>query len=138
EAHRRMLQLGKLFYEVRIEWPNKEIHWIRIDGKLVNDPQGEPQKIFGTLLEITHQKTYEQTLERRVALRTQRLVQKNNELRGSEERFQRMTEEVQDYAILLLDKSGHILNWNKGAQQIKGYEESEIIGKHIRIFYMEK
>src|SRR5690606_37080961 len=56
EAHRKMRQLGKLFYEVRIEWPNKEIHWIRIDGKLVNDPRGEPQKIFGTLLEITDQK----------------------------------------------------------------------------------
>lgn len=138
DAYHRIAQSGKLFYEVRIKWPNGEVRWIRIDGKVINGPDGVPHKIFGTLLEVTDQKTYEQTLERRVTERTLKLKQKNNALRASEERFQRMTEEVQDYAILLLDRAGHILNWNKGAQQIKGYEESEIIGKHIRIFYMDR
>ena len=50
-------------------------------------------------------------------------------------RLQKMVEEVEDYAILLLDKDGHIENWNKGAQKTKGYQASEIIGKHYRIFY---
>jgi PAS domain S-box-containing protein len=43
---------------------------------------------------------------------------------------------VQDYAILLLSVEGYILNWNKGAEKIKGYHESEIIGKHFGIFYL--
>jgi PAS domain S-box-containing protein len=47
----------------------------------------------------------------------------------------KMIEEVQDYAILLLDKDGNILNWNRGAEKIKGYLEEEIIGKNFRIFY---
>ena len=50
-------------------------------------------------------------------------------------RFQRMIEEVEDYAIVLLDTEGNILNWNKGAEKIKGFTEDEIIGKNISIFY---
>ena len=50
-------------------------------------------------------------------------------------RLQKMVEEVEDYAILLLDNEGYIENWNKGAERIKGYKASEIIGKHYRTFY---
>jgi len=49
---------------------------------------------------------------------------------------QRMIEEIQDYAIVLLDVDGTILTWNKGVQQIKGYSESEIIGQNFSIFYL--
>jgi PAS domain S-box-containing protein len=45
-----------------------------------------------------------------------------------------MIEEVQDYAIILLDKDGTILNWNKGAQNIKGYKDEEIAGKNFSVF----
>lgn len=61
--------------------------------------------------------------------------QKNAALQRSEERYHKMVEEVEDYAILLLDKDGRIMNWNKGAEKIKGYKESEIIGRNFRIFY---
>jgi PAS domain S-box-containing protein len=53
------------------------------------------------------------------------------------ELYKRMIEEIQDYAIILIDKNGIILNWNKGAQKIKGYSEGEIIGKHFSIFYLQ-
>ena len=50
-------------------------------------------------------------------------------------RFQRMVEEIDDYAILLLDQEGKIENWNRGAERIKGYKSEEMIGKNFRIFY---
>ncbi|RAJ80316.1 PAS domain S-box-containing protein [Chitinophaga dinghuensis] len=50
-------------------------------------------------------------------------------------RYHKMIEQVEDYAILMLDVNGIVLNWNKGAQKIKGYTEQEIVGKHFRIFY---
>ena len=43
--------------------------------------------------------------------------------------------EVEDYAIFMLDVKGTILSWNRGAQKIKGYSATEIIGKNYRIFY---
>ncbi len=50
-------------------------------------------------------------------------------------RFNKMVEEIEDYAILLLDEDGNIENWNKGAEKIKGYNASEIIGKNFTVFY---
>ncbi len=58
------------------------------------------------------------------------------ELKASEERYHKMVDEVQDYAIILLDEKGTIVNWNKGAQKIKLYTSSEIIGKNFSIFYL--
>lgn len=59
----------------------------------------------------------------------------DSELRRSEERYHKMVEEVEDYAILMLDAQGYIVNWNRGAQKIKGYTEEEIVGRHFSIFY---
>jgi PAS domain S-box-containing protein len=57
------------------------------------------------------------------------------ELRKSEERFRLLVEVVEDYAIFMLDPTGHIVSWNSGAQRSKGYTAEEIIGRHFRIFY---
>src|SRR5437868_7574534 len=48
----------------------------------------------------------------------------------------RMVEEIQDFAIILLDINGTILTWNKGVEKIKGYKENEIIGQNFSIFYL--
>jgi PAS domain S-box-containing protein len=57
------------------------------------------------------------------------------ELRQSEERFRLMVEGVRDYAIFMLDTTGHIMSWNEGAKRIKGWSANEIIGKHFSTFY---
>ncbi len=53
-----------------------------------------------------------------------------------EELHRKMIKEIADVAIILLDKDGTILSWNKGAQTIKGYSDNEIIGQNFAIFYM--
>ena len=58
-------------------------------------------------------------------------------LRQSEDRFRLMAEAVQDYAIFMLDPEGNVSTWNKGAERIKGYKASEIIGRHFSCFYPE-
>jgi PAS domain S-box-containing protein len=50
-------------------------------------------------------------------------------------RLQNMVEEIEDYAILLLDINGNIENWSKNAEKIKGYKEEEVVGKHFSLFY---
>jgi PAS domain S-box-containing protein len=42
---------------------------------------------------------------------------------------------VKDYAIFALDATGHVITWNEGARRLKGYEASEIIGRHFSTFY---
>ena len=59
-------------------------------------------------------------------------------LRHSEERFRLMVEAVRDYAIFMLDTEGRVTTWNVGAERIKGYRASEIIGRHFSCFYPEE
>ncbi|WP_207541237.1 hybrid sensor histidine kinase/response regulator [Sabulicella rubraurantiaca] len=55
----------------------------------------------------------------------------------SERRFRLLVQGVTDYAIFMLDRKGHIVNWNSGAQRIKGYRSEEIIGQHFSRFYTD-
>ena len=49
--------------------------------------------------------------------------------------YRLLVESVRDYAIFALDTKGHIASWNIGAERIKGYKASEIIGRHFSTFY---
>ncbi len=68
-------------------------------------------------------------------LTTRRLAEER--LRESEENFRLLVAAVKDYAIFLLDPTGHIATWNAGAQAIKGYKPEEIIGKYFGVFYSD-
>lgn len=57
-------------------------------------------------------------------------------LKQSEDRYHRMIAEIDEYAIILLSKEGIIQTWNKGAEKIKQYTESEAVGKHFEMFYL--
>ena len=70
-------------------------------------------------------------------LKTQ-MLEKELALRRSEQRFQLLVEAVRDYAIFMLDPEGHVASWNRGAERIKGYKASEIIGSHFSRFYPEE
>lgn len=49
--------------------------------------------------------------------------------------FKLFVDTVQDYAIFLLDLNGRVTSWNTGAERIKGYKASEILGRHFSCFY---
>jgi PAS domain S-box-containing protein len=61
-----------------------------------------------------------------------------SKVRVGPDQFRLMVEGVLDYGIFMLDTDGRIATWNAGAERIKGYQESEIIGKHFSIFYPEE
>ncbi|MES2138833.1 MAG: ATP-binding protein [Bacteroidota bacterium] len=64
-------------------------------------------------------------------------IQKETEasLLASEKQLQLMVSNIKGYAIFMIDTTGHIISWNQGAVNTKGYLEEEIIGKHISVFY---
>lgn len=56
-------------------------------------------------------------------------------VRAQEERFGLFIDAVQDYALFMLDAQGYVRTWNRGAERIKGYRASEIIGRHFSVFF---
>ncbi|HYY43502.1 MAG TPA: CheR family methyltransferase, partial [Pyrinomonadaceae bacterium] len=57
------------------------------------------------------------------------------ELRASEERLRLVVDTARDYAIMLLDVEGRFTSWNKGAEEIFGYTEEEILGQPAAIIF---
>nr|WP_294506488.1 PAS domain S-box protein [uncultured Rhodopila sp.] len=59
-------------------------------------------------------------------------------LHDSEERFHKLVDGVQDYAIFMLDRQGRVASWNIGAQRIEGWSANEILGQDVsRVFPVE-
>jgi PAS domain S-box-containing protein len=46
-----------------------------------------------------------------------------------------LVESTTDYAIFMLDPTGHVVSWNAGAERMNGYSAAEIIGQHFSVFY---
>jgi PAS domain S-box-containing protein len=57
---------------------------------------------------------------------------------SSDQRFQLLINAVTDYAIYMLDPTGHIATWNPGAERFKGYRAEEIIGQHFSRFFTDE
>ncbi|MDB5412593.1 MAG: Histidine kinase [Rubritepida sp.] len=85
------------------------------------------QSVDGTIL--GYAKITRDLTERREAERN---------LRRSEQQFRLLVQSVTDYAIYMLDVNGNVSSWNLGAERIKGYLPSEIIGQHFSRFYVEE
>jgi PAS domain S-box-containing protein len=94
--------------------------WAHVIIDPIRDPSGELVGYAKVARDVTERKLAADTLHR------------------SEEQFRLLVRGVTDYAIYLLDPTGHVTNWNLGAQRIKGYLPEEIIGEHFSRFYTEE
>jgi len=131
EALRQANSDGHLQHEIikefryRIRHQAGEYRWLSTYGTVFErDAQNKVLKVINISVDITDQVTTKSLLE-----------QRDKEIKNQDERYFRMINEVEDYAIIRLSKEGVIENWNTGAEKIKGYRSSEIIGNHFRIFY---
>jgi PAS domain S-box-containing protein len=97
--------------------------------------RGEAQEALWLSKQSLESKVSERTAE--LAAANARLIQEAAEREHSESRFQHLVQGVRDYALFMLDPDGVVTNWNAGAERIKGYAASEIIGQHFARFYTD-
>lgn len=57
------------------------------------------------------------------------------DLTSDTERFRIFVGSVGEYAMFTLDTNGLVVDWNDGAERIKGYAANEIVGRHFSVFY---
>ncbi|RYZ31265.1 MAG: response regulator, partial [Sphingobacteriales bacterium] len=118
---------------------NKTEHlYVNFTYSPLKDTEDVTTGVMVIAMDVTDMVLARREMEQAVAERTRELTIANIELKQSEERYHRMVDEVEDYAIILLDKNGIVQNWNKGAEKIKGYKDDEIIGKSFETFYLEE
>ena len=56
-------------------------------------------------------------------------------LREIEQRFEDFANSARDFAFITLDLNKNVVGWNKGAEQLLGYGEAEIVGKSGAVFF---
>src|SRR5947209_7818515 len=91
--------------------------WASVVVDRSNGPNGELLRFAKITRDMTEQREAQQALLE------------------AERRFRILVQGVTDYAIYMLDPEGRVTNWNAGAERIKGYLPSEIIGEHFSRFY---
>jgi PAS domain S-box-containing protein len=138
------MRTGAFHVEFRVKHADDSVHWLAGRGQITSDEAQQPRWLRGAYFEISDRKVLEarllalnETLEARVAERARQLTTSATQLEETEHRFRLLVEAVSDYAIFMLDPAGNVVNWNRGAERIKGYRPEEIIGKHFSIFYSE-
>jgi PAS domain S-box-containing protein len=88
--------------------------------------------------ELEGRRQAERDLRRINEMLEQRAGEGARELAETERRFRLLVESVTDYAIYMLDPAGNVVNWNPGAQRIKGYAREEVLGRHFSRFYTDE
>ncbi|MGH9888028.1 MAG: PAS domain-containing sensor histidine kinase, partial [bacterium] len=81
--------------------------------------------------ELARHARVEQELQEQLMVQAKKTTQ-------SDELFRLLVANVRDYAIFMLDPTGHITTWNIGAERIKGHTADEVIGQHCSIFYPDE
>jgi PAS domain S-box-containing protein len=116
-------RISELKYRMRNA--NGQYRWFHtFRAVFERNPDNKIEKIISLSMDVSDQMEYDRKLK-----------QNADEISMQEDRYYKMIDEVEDYAILLLSPDGTIENWNSGAEKIKGYKSTEIVGKHFRIFY---
>ncbi len=58
--------------------------------------------------------------------------QTEQKLHESEELFGLLNENLRDYALIILDVNGNVIDWNLGAARMFGFTDEEMLGQNIR------
>jgi len=101
--------------EYRIILPNQSIRYIwEKAGEAVVDNEGNPIFLTGVAQDVTERKQAEEALQ------------------ASEERYRAVAQSAND-AIVSANSAGNIVSWNRAAERMFGYAETEIYGQPLTL-----
>jgi PAS domain S-box-containing protein len=63
KAFKEAIATGSLYYQARLIWKDGSLHWMEGKGKVFYDAEKNPEKLIGTIRDITEEKKQRQDLE---------------------------------------------------------------------------
>jgi len=124
--------------EYRIMRPDGSVRWIRSRGFPVRNELGEVYRVAGLAEDTTERKRAEAALQKYANDLEEMVSERTAELVNTTTFLNNILESSTEYAIVATDLKGTILNWNKGANNIFGYNAEEVIGKPFVDIFHEK
>ncbi|EYF03666.1 PAS domain-containing hybrid sensor histidine kinase/response regulator [Chondromyces apiculatus] len=92
-------------------------YWVESRAQASFDAEGKATHLSGVLVDITARKTAE------------------IELRAKTERLNLLLDNTKDFAFILTNVEGTIVEWQGGAEAITGYAASEAVGQRIHLLF---
>ncbi|KAA0994096.1 PAS domain-containing protein [Dyadobacter sp. UC 10] len=111
KAFEQALKTGSYYYEARVIHPDKSIHWIRTQGKVLYQDNHIPHRMLGTMMDITDRK------ESELALKT------------SEGKFRTLADSMPQF-VWTGDREGNLNYFNKSVYDYTGLTPAEM-HKHL-------
>ncbi len=109
-------------FQLEKRYIHKQGHavWVRLTASALRDEAGDVRQLIGITEDIGDRKRAEAAL------------------RASEEHLRLIFESLTDYAIFTLDLDGRVSSWNRGAERLLGYRESEVLGESADLIFTEQ
>lgn len=112
---------GKRQYEVefRTLWPDGSVHWLAARADVLRNRQGEPERMVGIGLDVTHRRRIEE------------------ELKSQQDRLAGIIDSAMD-AIISVDEDQRVVLFNRAAERIFGYSADQALGQPLDMFLPER
>nr|AGC72318.1 PAS/PAC domain protein [uncultured bacterium A1Q1_fos_1093] len=108
----------------------KEERTLRVYGKALFDEQGIAERLIGTVMDVTEERQYKESLERQVADRTFQLEEKNRELRRQNYFVETILDSSVD-VMAVFDQNLCYVTLNKASYELYEIKQEDIIGKNV-------
>jgi PAS domain S-box-containing protein len=115
--------------EFRVRWPDGSVHYIKANGQVVWDAEGQPLRMTGVNYDISERKRNEQEI----------LHHRDHLLELVDEQTSNIKAIVDNAAdgIVTTDSRLAILSFNAAAERMFGYRADEVLGREVGLLMPE-